>query len=32
MQKNNKETAPALVVIELQAQENYQLLIDNMQR
>jgi threonine dehydratase len=32
MQKNNKETAPALVVIELQANENYQLLIDNMKR
>ena len=30
MQKNNKETAPALVVIELQVQENYQVLIDNM--
>lgn len=32
MQKNNKETAPALVVIELQVQENYQVLIDNMKR
>jgi threonine dehydratase len=32
MQKNNKDSAPALVVIELQAQENYQVLIDNMKR
>ena len=32
MQKNNKDSAPALVVIELQAQENYQALIDNMKR
>ena len=30
MQKNKKESAPALVVIELQSQENYQVLIDNM--
>ena len=30
MQKNNKETAPALLVIELQSPENYQVLIDNM--
>jgi threonine dehydratase len=30
MRKNNKDSAPALVVIELQAQENYQVLIDNM--
>ena len=32
MRKNNKDSAPALVVIELQAQENYQVLIDNMKR
>jgi len=32
MRKNNKDCAPALVVIELQAQENYQVLIDNMKR
>lgn len=32
MRKNNKDSAPALVVIELQAQENYQVLIDNMRR
>lgn len=32
MQKNNKESAPALVVIELQAPKNYQVLIDNMKR
>jgi threonine dehydratase len=32
MRKNNKDSAPALVVIELQAQENYQALIDNMKR
>lgn len=30
IQKNKKESAPALVVIELQSQENYQVLIDNM--
>jgi threonine dehydratase len=32
MRKNNKDSAPALVVIELQAQENYQVLIDNMKK
>lgn len=32
MRKNNKDSAPALVVIELQAQENYKVLIDNMKR
>lgn len=32
IRKNNKDSAPALVVIELQAQENYQVLIDNMKR
>ena len=30
MQKNNKDSAPALVVIELQSQENYEVLIKNM--
>ncbi|MFM1775192.1 MAG: threonine ammonia-lyase [Bacteroidota bacterium] len=30
MQKNKKDSAPALVVVELQSPENYQLLIDNM--
>jgi threonine dehydratase len=30
MQKNKKDSAPALVVIELQSPENYQVLIDNM--
>ena len=32
MKKNNKDSAPALVVIELQAQENYKVLIDNMKK
>jgi threonine dehydratase len=32
MQKNKKDSAPALVVIELQSPENYQALIDNMKR
>jgi threonine dehydratase len=32
MQKNKKDSAPALVVIELQSPENYQVLIDNMKR
>ena len=32
MQKNKKDSAPALVVVELQSPENYQLLIDNMKR
>ncbi len=30
MQKNKKDSAPALVVVELQSPENYQVLIDNM--
>jgi len=30
MQKNKKDSAPALVVIEVQSHENYQVLIDNM--
>ena len=30
MQKNKKDSAPALVVVELKSQENYQVLIDNM--
>ncbi len=30
MQKNKKDSAPALVVIELQSPENYQVLINNM--
>jgi threonine dehydratase len=32
MQKNKKDSAPALVVVELQSPENYQVLIDNMKR
>ena len=32
MQKNNKDTAPALVVIELQAQENYKALVSKMKQ
>lgn len=32
MQKNKKDSAPALVVIELQSPENYQVLIDNLKR
>jgi len=31
MQKNKKDSAPALVVVELESPENYQVLIDNMQ-
>jgi threonine dehydratase len=30
MQKNKKDSAPALVVVELESPENYQVLIDNM--
>ena len=30
MQKNKKDSAPALVVVELQSPENYQVLIENM--
>ncbi len=30
LQKNKKDSAPALVVVELQSPENYQVLIDNM--
>jgi len=32
MQKNKKDSAPALVVVELQSPEKYQVLIDNMKR
>ena len=32
MQKNKKDSAPALVVVELQSPDNYQVLIDNMKR
>ena len=32
MQKNKKDSAPALVVVELQSPENYQVLIDNLKR
>jgi threonine dehydratase len=32
MQKNKKDSAPALVVVELESPENYQVLIDNMKR
>ena len=32
IQKNNKDTAPALVVIELQAQENYKALVSKMKQ
>jgi threonine dehydratase len=30
MQKNKKDSAPALVVVELESPENYQVLINNM--
>lgn len=32
MQKNKKDSAPALVVVELESPENYQVLIDNLKR
>jgi threonine dehydratase len=32
MQKNNKDTAPALVVIELQSAENYKALVSKMKQ
>jgi threonine dehydratase len=32
MQKNNKDTAPALVVIELQSSENYKALVSKMKQ